>query len=378
MVLRGMDDARGVPAVFKVWCGVRGGYRQREDGDAVETTCDDATSREPDRVVAAHALIASTGFGALTPRVEAVREATFETPNDALSRGSTQRVKALVMEFARGKSLDELTDDASPSENPKNIVTRQLYDVVTKVSREDIAAMTLLDFTLGNSDRNVYNAFVTRDGTLTLIDNADVLESSSSLSAVSIPGTHHHWYFLGGYVSEEVTKTEKCDGGPASEPTRACVKAVKGYPRTVGAILDYRCWVKGGVIGRNFPPRFATFLREAAVGKHDALAASVGDEGAKVLRERATLLLDHGFEGALKIVLSQLSRQYDVEPPCCDPLRCDWPASEGIVARNDAGATTGPFARNHENLSEIARAFIGPNDAASVERFLEIVDRDDA
>ena len=56
-----MDDARGVPAVFKVWCGVRGGYRQREDGDAVETTCDDATSREPDRVVAAHALIASTG-----------------------------------------------------------------------------------------------------------------------------------------------------------------------------------------------------------------------------------------------------------------------------------------------------------------------------
>ena len=99
----------------------------------METTCDDATSREPERVVAAHALIASTGFGALTPRVEAVREATFETPNDALSRGRTQRVKALVMEFARGKSLDELTDDASPSENPKNIVTRQLYDVVTKV-----------------------------------------------------------------------------------------------------------------------------------------------------------------------------------------------------------------------------------------------------
>jgi len=381
LVLRGVDDARGVDVAIKCWCGVRGEYRQREGVEAVASTCDDEETswmrREPERVVAVHTLIDAMGFGGLTPRVEVVDEATFETPRDALSSGATQRMKALVMDFARGKCLEELTDDATASENPRNIVTRQLYDVVTKIRREDVEAMTLLDFTLENSDRNVYNAFATREGALTLIDNAEVLKSSS-LSAVSIPGTDHHWYFIGGYVSAEVTKTGECHGGPASEPPRACVEAAKGYPRTVGAILDYRCWVKGGVIGKKFPPRFATFLREAAAGEHDALAASVADEGADVLRERASLLLDHGFEGALKIVLSRLSRQYAVEPPCCDPLGCDWPASEGVVARDDAGATTGPFARNHENLSDIARALIGPNDAASVERFLEIVHRDDA
>jgi hypothetical protein len=381
LVLRGVDDARGVDVAIKCWCGVRGEYRQREGVEAVASTCDDEETswmrREPERVVAVHTLIDAMGFGGLTPRVEVVDEATFETPRDALSSGATQRMKALVMDFARGKCLEELTDDATASENPRNIVTRQLYDVLTKIRREDVEAMTLLDFTLENSDRNVYNAFATREGALTLIDNAEVLKSSS-LSAVSIPGTDHHWYFIGGYVSAEVTKTGECHGGPASEPPRACVEAAKGYPRTVGAILDYRCWVKGGVIGKKFPPRFATFLREAAAGEHDALAASVADEGADVLRERASLLLDHGFEGALKIVLSRLSRQYAVEPPCCDPLGCDWPASEGVVARDDAGATTGPFARNHENLSDIARALIGPNDAASVERFLEIVHRDDA
>ena len=86
-------------------------------------------------------------------------------------------------------------------------------------------------------------------------------------------------------------------------------------------------------------------------------------------RERATLLLDHGFEGALKIV-GLNCRQYASRVAI---RRCDGPR-QGIVVRNDAGATTGPFAHNHENLSEIARAFIGPNDAASVERFLEIVD----
>lgn len=379
LVLRGVDDARGVDVAIKCWCGVRGEYRQREGVEAVASTCDDEETswmrREPERVVAVHALIDAMGFGELTPRAEVVDEATFETPRDALSSGATQRVKALVMDFARGKSLEELTDDATASENPRNIVTRQLYDVVMNIRREDVEAMTLLDFTLGNSDRNVYNAFATPSGALTLIDNAEVLKSS--LSAVSIPGTDHHWYFIGGYVSAEVTKTGECGGGPASEPTRACVEAAKGYPRTVGAILDYRCWVKGGVIGKKFPPRFAAFLREAAAGDHDALAASAADEGADALRERASLLLEHGFEGALKIVLSRLSRQYAVEPPCCDPLGCDWPASEGVVARDDAGATTGPFARNHENLSDIARALIGPNDAASVERFLEEVHRDD-
>ena len=365
LVMRG-TDGRGRSVILKAWCGVRGGFRQVAGADVVPETCDEASSREPDRVLAVQGLISSMGFGRFVPRA-AVRTVSFDTPTDTLSSGAEQRVRALVMDVAEGKPIDELGDDASASEDARNTMTKQMYDVLMKVKREDILSITLLDFVLGNRDRNVYNIYTTTSGKLTLIDNADVFDGDHT-SVVTIPGTSHHFYFLGGYASE---KDKKCYGGRANESVPECVKRVENYPMTVGAILDYRCWVKDGFIGWSFPPRFATFLAEASRRLHGQT-----EEEINFLQRRAELLRKHGFEGALKIVLSESTIQHEIKAPCCDPLGCDWPVAERLsraATKSPSSGATGPLAGNHENLSEAARAFMGSNDARSVVEFLDII-----
>jgi len=359
-------DGRGRSVIVKAWCGIRGNYRQIVGAAAVPETCDETSSREPDRVLEVHGLISSMGFGRFVPRSR-VMAVSFDTPTDSLSAGEEQRVHALVMDVAEGKPINELGDDVSASEDARNTMTKQMYDVLMKVKREDYIALTLMDFLLGNRDRNVYNIYATAGGKLTVIDNADVFDKYHT-SDVAIPGTSHHFYFLGGYAHDK----EKCYGRRANETIPECVRRVENFPLAVGAILDYRCWVKDGFIGWSFPDRFATFLAEASRRMHGRT-----EEEKNFLQSRADLLRKHGFEGAVKIVLSESTEQFAIKAPCCDPLGCDWPVSERLsrVATSSHAAATGPLSRNGENLSEAARAFMGSNDAQSVAKFLDVVHR---
>ena len=390
MVLRGVTTT-GREVSVKAWCGIRGEFRQHANAPPVEETCPsetDASIGSVDRsrrVLAIHGLIEKMGFGRYLAHTE-LKTLRFFTPRDEYSFGGKQVARVLVTNWARGVGAT----DINGAREGENKMTRELFRLVSRLKREDIVAMTLLDFLLGNYDRNIFNMFFDEDDvSVTLIDNEDMFRRYET-NSVTIPGTNHHWHFVEGYVIKEKEKNvpseEKCRAKSANETKPACIVELQNgnWPLTIGAILDYRCWVKGGAVHREYPSQFRSFVRDVIESSTEELVEKHGlvEDDVIFLKERANLLDRYGFEGALKIVLLQSHRQHDIRAPCCDPLRCPWPADESldadeeINARRTEIARTGPYVRNHNELSRIAQSFIGPNDARSVSAFLKIIDRD--
>ena len=378
MVLRGVTS-EGKKVSLKAWCGIRGQFRQHVNATPVDETCGGVHSqrdRSPERILAIHRLIETMGFGRLLSPTEA-KTLKFFTPRDSHSLGGKQNAHVLVTDWAKGS----VPSDINGAREGQNTMTKELFLAISRIKREDIIAMTLMDFLLGNHDRNIFNVFIDEaKGLLMLIDNEDMFKREDETNSVSIPGTSHHWHYVAGYVNHEKEKTlpymERCHGKSANETKPACIVELENgnWPPTMGAILDYRCWVEGGAIHRTFPSTFSAFLAEVSDSTIEELMEkySIAEEDVAFLKDRATLLNRYGFEGALKTTLLQARRQYDINAPCCDPLNCPWPVEESLKTRGEMKTShSGPYVRNHKELNTIAQSFIGPNDARSVTSFLE-------
>ena len=378
MVLRGVTS-EGKKVSVKAWCGIRGQFRQHANATPVDETCGGFHSqrdRSPERISAIHRLIETMGFGRLVSPTEA-KTLKFFTPRDTRSLGGKQNTHVLVTDWAKGIAPTDI-NGARPGQN---MMTKELFLVVSRLKREDVIGMTLMDFLLGNHDRNIFNIFIDEaKGSLMLIDNEDMLKREDETSTVNSPGTRHHWHYVAGYVIYEKEKTlpwmERCHAKSANETKPACIVELENgnWPPTIGAILDYRCWVEGGAIHRTFPSTFSAFLAEVTDSTIEELMEkySIAEEDVAFLKDRATLLNRYGFEGALKTTLLQAESQYDINAPCCDPLNCPWPVEESLKARREMKTSHfGPYVRNHKELNAIAQSFIGPNDAQSVTSFLE-------
>lgn len=172
--------------------------------------------------------------------------------------------------------------------------------------------MILMDFFFGNYDRNIFNIFIDEvKGSLMLIDNEDMLKCEDEISIVSIFGMCYYWYYVVGYVIYEKEKIlswmERCYVKFVNEIKSACIVEFENgnWLLIIGVILDYRCWVEGGVIYCMFFFMFSVFLVEVIDVIIEELMEkySIVEEDVVFLKDCVILLNCYGFEGVFKIIL---------------------------------------------------------------------------
>jgi len=370
---------RGEVVAVKAHCGVRGGYRQVEKRDEVPFECVDDDEEyvcpmnypsvghgrcNRAHMRAVYAVVRDMGFEDLLPRTKSTMVKTFLPWDGSSTAGLKQFFPAIELtDWARGVSIGEAGRDG--------VVTMDLFKLIKAMNASDYAAMTLMDVALGARDRHPLNIFIATDGRLTLIDNEDVF--SENLDAVQIPGTTHNWFSVAGYANKT------CRGARATEPTTQCVRDLALVPRSIGVVLDYRCWVNGGEIGFDYPPKFKAFLKNVAEASAEATRAKYAlahPSHADFLKRRAHSLLTRGFELTLKHALATaVDEQYDITPPCCSTFACALPTSNDFI---DGFARAGFTADDATvgvggALSDVALAMVGENTVHAVERVERLV-----
>eukprot|EP00899_Mesostigma_viride_P012152 jgi/Mesvir1/20938/Mv08009-RA.1 len=162
----------------------------------------------------------------------------------------------------------------------------EVRQLMKKVNSTSIIRAALFDMLLSGYDRHPGNVFLTEEGDLALIDNDQSFEDPASgcpIDSLFIPGTR---------------------------------KNVVGRAHQYVA-LDLRCHADGGVIGKNYPLSLSRclerFKKMSPVLVMDRYKLLNQKQGASVVN-RATHMLELGFEKALQKSLESHKARYDALP----------------------------------------------------------------
>ena len=390
-VMRDEADGGGVRDVFvKAWCGLKGKYRHLAHlkHETSETCSDDDTTYEdlvsaekcqyigmtPNRYCNQHFLNAidkitvEAGLGRITPRTWTFHAKTY-TPWDngeMASSGVKQDLLVQVYDTAPGVSLESLGAE----------VNNEKIDLINSGDLSRIKDIALYELLTSQRDRHGQNVFFDESGDATVIDNESSMLSSeeAGLNTMFIPGGQKYETYRVGYEKMTCSQTNTCETAPVKNPT-------------MGILLDYRCYVDGGYIGKNYSPTLTAYLEKlegmSAKEIQDYYLLS-RPKFAEQLKERAHDMLHLGFEGAVKKLYAGMRSghgtgafgtfAYDIAPPCCGPSQCTM-----ITDRLHAVTSCVGKADCTQTYTPEAKAWIGPNTQDSVAEFLEIAGvRDDA
>ncbi|KAG2488690.1 hypothetical protein HYH03_012691 [Edaphochlamys debaryana] len=250
------------------------------------------------------------GASGLTPRLW-LAPVSAVVP-DGNFAGYHIRWHGVWLEEAPGAPLFMLTKAAGAEQLLINVLT-------TRLNRTAVVAQTILDLLTAQCDRHGENVFITASGQVQFIDNDKALGVVSRCGSDSmlLPGNRYHTRLRTGYwgthpwgVWETYRRQEK--------NTSFCTG-----PIDVQVLLDYRCLVPEGRIGRAYPEGLAACMRQLAshpvldIMEHYGFTTR---KPAEILKRRARDMLRLGFEGALVESPPRSSPRlsYQHQPPCCD------------------------------------------------------------
>jgi len=233
---------------------------------------------------------------------------------------------ALWMEQAEGISLENLVRLGDPMMHPNEFL-EIMHD---RLNKTRIVHAAMFDLLTSQCDRHAQNIFIAEDGGIMLIDNERAFYENKwcAIDSILLPTTKK--FTINVMENSWVHKFK--DWGDKEPKCWA----------NVPLLLDYRCYVDGGELGTNYPPKLNRCLRKIrSLGVEDLqLEYGLPDMTATLaLRNRSVDMLEHGFEHALTLGYPRNPNpwRYRFAPPCCkikhtDTYRCahDWQPDVGV------------------------------------------------
>ncbi|KAK3255550.1 hypothetical protein CYMTET_35274 [Cymbomonas tetramitiformis] len=213
----------------------------------------------------------------------------------------------LFMEKVDGISLATLMS-GKPMTTP---ATR--LKMLNMISSEAVVEAAITDLLLSQCDRHPQNVFLNPEGVMRFIDNDQGLADAwrpCQVDSIFLPTTEKFEIARAGW---------RHIGSKGKEP-------MAKHPNPL-RILDYRCHVTGGAIGKDYPPNLKlrhvaqTCLQKLASVDERTLELGLNlpeKRHAGILRERAQAMLKDGFEKALADASSRQTPTFPVADPCCN------------------------------------------------------------
>ena len=329
----GGEGGEVVDVFVKAWCGVKGGYKRLAwENDTVSETCNAEVTSHPTfkrgpfckaqggmakRTFCNGAFLGAmdkisheAGLSDVIPRAKYMRAKTFAPWDEGkeTSSGVKQDMDVIVFGAAPGVGFDVLGAKITPT----------LWELLRKIDPDKILKLALFDLLTSQADRHGQNIFITEDGLIHGIDNESSM--GNELNSMLIPGGQKFETYRVGFVHTVCTLRNNCD-------------TARPAPSTLGATLDYRCYVDGGSIGKKYPKQFEEFLRKVDAMEDEEVYEYFGmavPEFATKFKARVHDLLDLGFERTAKKLYAGMlpgdgrfgNFQYAIQPPCCGPSMC--------------------------------------------------------
>eukprot|EP00798_Chlamydomonas_sp_ICE-L_P002978 gene2978-12987_t len=207
----------------------------------------------------------------------------------------------LWMEKADGISMSQL----SRSTNHAFVSNTTMDLLQVKLNKTRVVEVALMDLLTSQCDKHSQNVFINEHGNIKAMHFSWTQCGADSL-------------FLPGTGKNEVVRF---GNGQVHKEAKANINAFKERLSPM-VLLDYRCYVDGGKIGNNYPPRLTKCLTKLA----NMSAEEVTQEykfpmlrNGQALVSRAKDMLHKGFEWTLKFgTPSNLApRRYLWHQPCC-------------------------------------------------------------
>ncbi|KAG1655370.1 hypothetical protein FOA52_012097 [Chlamydomonas sp. UWO 241] len=214
----------------------------------------------------------------------------------------------LWQEVASGVSMFNSLWRGEPERVPRATIMQHYND---KLSKTQVVRAAIFDLLTSQCDRHSGNIFINDDGNMQLIDKDVALgyrrRKTCGVDSVFVPTTELYQETLLGteFVDREIEIAE-----------------AKTNPVDPLVLLDYRCWVDGGKIGKSYPPQVHQCLSSIAshsVADNQEHFGFPDPRPAWSLTMRARAMLTDGFESAYLICEpSNLPhKRHALQPPCC-------------------------------------------------------------
>ncbi|KAG2429084.1 hypothetical protein HXX76_011324 [Chlamydomonas incerta] len=287
-------------AVVKVWCIPVLKAKQRGLG-----MCDPKkVYAQVKLLLAQQKLTAECGMNAIVPKV-------WVEPLNGVMPGSGFHVKWLGLwaDIADGVSVQNLQEAGKPPLQPEVLI----HLLAKKVNHAELVQGAIFDLLFSQCDRHQQNIFLTESGKFWLIDNDQVYATAwrrCGIDSLLVPTTQkfmiNHLGFF--YVLKY----------PQKNPPRGPAKFLSPL-----LLMDYRCHVPGGAIGKSFTPELTQCLAHISSLTAEDILQQYGYpviRMADAVRNRSRDLLAHGYEWSLlySAPTNQAMHRYKLAPACCD------------------------------------------------------------
>ena len=271
------------------------------------------------RVEAMQALADECGLGDVT-----VRHWRERIKSSHPQSGDKINSDVLFMNRAPGVSLEMFTRSA-PEEvlvdvDDNRVIKKRppsphklRHSVVNAIDSRKVIRAVLFDVLFGQCDRHGQNIFVTDEGDMTFIDNDQAFGRGwrrCAVDSIMIPGSEK--FTIVRYGNSHLN-------GKQSPQKNMNIQT----------LLDYRCHAPNGEIGTYYPHKFTECAKWLSDNTPAAISNRFGfakTEEAEFVKKRARMLLDLGFEDAVKKAQRDLvnddapgpkARIFKWPEPCC-------------------------------------------------------------
>ncbi|GIL79952.1 hypothetical protein Vretimale_12814 [Volvox reticuliferus] len=218
----------------------------------------------------------------------------------------------LWMEMVDGISLENLVRLGNPMMHPDD-----LLDILhNKVNHTQAIHAAIFDLLTSQNDRHAQNVFIDNDGTMRLIDNERAFYENRILAADSILLPTTKKYTINVMENAWIHKFPNWGN------------KVPMCWANVALLLDYRCYVPGGQMGKNLPPQVSQCVARISALNPDSVMQEFGlpaHHMAEALYNRSKAMHEHGFEYALTQGYPRNPNpwRYKFTPPCCKIMHTD-------------------------------------------------------
>lgn len=325
-VMKGRTAERGNVFV-KMWCGLKGGYKQTHLHHPIPEKCNEENKPPPmcaekggifgwsecnfKFLNALDKLAVDANLTAATPRswTENIRSFIPMSAGDPAS-GVKVETRGQFYEVAEGVSIEAFYEGG---------ISKRTMELTRAIHHDDVIRAATFDLLFSESDRHGQNVFVSETGRLTILDNEGAF---GPVNSMLIPGGQKFEVYRIGY------NAVCCGNLPGPDSVNCPGKIASGSAPEV--FVDYRCHAPGRFVGTALPPGVEPFLQRIAGMDEYAIFQHYGmshRNHATTLKQRATEMLDGGFERAL---IAAYSRQppgdgktygnnfsYALQPSCC-------------------------------------------------------------
>lgn len=246
-----------------------------------------------------------------------------EIPKDAALKfadgGTIDVTDALFARYAEGAPISLVKNLAAfrntPEENHHDETVKKVAEIYKNLNKTQMLMATVEEFLFSQGDRHPENIHITAEGNLKFIDNVDACFG------------HYNWawseFGFGMNVNTPFIPTttvfeieRRGFTFPAPNPR---IRGTEVY-NSLGQMLDYRCHVPGGKIGKKFPRKAAQCIRDLHGMTVEEVRTTFKFQEvhqAALIRAKATLLHTLGFEGALDAMRVASMNKYPLLPPRC-------------------------------------------------------------